>query len=76
MITLISILQSLRDHPRLLTDEENLYLDHLRDELRKAESDGIRWRILQREGLPQVEGWNLEDDVIAKLAGIRRASMN
>ncbi len=76
MITLLSILQSLRDHPRLLTVEENLYLDHLHDELRKAESDGVRWRILQREGLHQVEGFNLEDEVIAKLAGIRRAAMN
>ncbi len=73
---LITILQSLRDRPRRLTDEENLYIEHLGDELKRASSDAARWRILEREGLSRLDGLNFSDDVIGKLTGIRRAAMN
>ena len=73
---LITILQSLRDRPRRLTDEENLYIEHLSDELKRASSDAARWRILEREGLSRLDGLNFSDDVIGKLTGIRRAAMN
>jgi hypothetical protein len=42
MLKLITILQSLKAQPRQLTDEENLYLHELSDELRRAGSDAAR----------------------------------
>lgn len=73
---LISILQSLRDQPRRLTDDENLYLEHLTDEIRRATSDAARWRIMEREGLSQLGGFAFDTEVIGKLTEIRRAAMN
>ncbi len=75
-MTLISILQSLRDQPRRLTDDENLYLAHLTDEIRRATSDAARWRIMEREGLSHLDGFAFDTDVIGKLTDIRRAAMN
>ena len=49
MLKLITFLENLKAEPRRLTDEENLYLDQIGDELRRAESDAARWRILERE---------------------------
>ncbi|MDP2431803.1 MAG: hypothetical protein Q8O33_07210 [Pseudomonadota bacterium] len=76
MLKLITILESLKAHPRLLSDEENLYLDQLGDEVRRAGSDAARWRILEREGLSHLDGFNFSEDVIAKLTEVRRAAMN
>ncbi|MDP2433517.1 MAG: hypothetical protein Q8O33_16050 [Pseudomonadota bacterium] len=76
MLKLISILESLKAQPRLLNDEENLYLDQLGDEVRRAGSDAARWRILEREGLCRLEGFDFSEDVIAKLTEVRRAAMN
>lgn len=76
MLKLISILESLKAQPRLLNDEENLYLDPLGDEVRRAGSDAARWRILEREGLSRLDGFNFSEDVIAKLTEVRRAAMN
>ncbi len=76
MLKLISILESLKAQPRLLNDEENLYLDQLGDEVRRAGSDAARWRILEREGLSRLDGFNFSEDVIAKLTQVRRAAMN
>ena len=46
MLNLITILESLKAQPRRLTDEENLYLEQLGDEVHRAEGDAARWRIL------------------------------
>jgi len=73
---LISILQSLREHPRPLTDEENLHIDYLFNELKRAPSDAARWRIFDREGLSRMDGFDLDADVIGKLTEIRRGAMN
>lgn len=76
MLKLISILEDLKAQPRRLTDEENLYLDQIGDELRRAGSDAARWRILEREGLSRLDGFNFDEEVIAKLTDVRRAAMN
>jgi len=76
MLKLISILQDLKAQPRRLSDEENLYLDQIGDELRCAGSDATRWRILEREGLSCFDGFDFSEDVIAKLTDVRRAAMN
>jgi len=73
---LISILQSLREQSRPLSDEENIYLEHLTDEIRRATSDAARWRIMDREGLNQFDGFKFDTDVMGKLTEIRRAAMN
>ena len=73
---LVTILQSLRDQPRRLTDDENLYLEHLGDELKRAPSDAARWRIVEREGLTRLDDFKFSDDVLSKLTEIRRAAMN
>lgn len=76
MLKLITILEDLKLQPRQLTEEENLYLNQIGDELRRAESDAARWRILEREGLSRLDGFNFSEDVIAKLTEVRRAAMN
>jgi hypothetical protein len=76
MLKLITILENLKVQPRQLTEEENLYLNQVGDELRRAGSDGARWRILEREGLSRLDGFNFSEDVIAKLTEVRRAAMN
>lgn len=76
MLKLITILENLKAQPRRLTEEENLYLNQIGDELRRAESDAARWRILEREGLSHLDGFNFSEDVIAKLSEVRRAAMN
>lgn len=70
------LLQDLKAQPRRLTEEENLYLNQIGDELRRAGSDAARWRILEREGLTHIDGFNFSEDVIAKLNDVRRAAMN
>ncbi len=72
----LTILQSLRDLPRSLSDEENLYLVHLTDEIRGATSDAARWRIQEREGLNQLDAMAFDQDILAKLTTLRRAAMN
>ncbi len=76
MLKLITILESLKQQPRQLTEEEDLYLNALGDELRRANSDAARWRILEREGLTRLDGFAFSDDVLAKLSVVRRAAMN
>ena len=73
---LIMILQSLRERPHHLTDEETLYLDHITCEIRRAPSDAARWHIFEREGLSRMDGFDFDADVIGKLAEIRRGAMN
>jgi hypothetical protein len=73
---LITILQSLREHPRRLTDDENLYIEHLSDELKRAPSDAARWRIVEREGLTRLESFDFDADVLGKLTEIRLAAMH
>jgi len=73
---LITILESLRQAPRQLTVDENLYLDHLADELKRASSDSTRWHILEREGLTRLDGLNFSEDIIGKLTEIRRSAMH
>lgn len=78
MLNLIAIIESLKAKPRCLTDEENLYLDHLASEIRRAESDAARWRILQREGLDQIdiEHYGFDADLLDQVLSLRRESMN
>ncbi len=76
MLNLITILENLKAQPRRLTDEENLYLEQLGDEVRRAEGDAARWRILEREGLSRLDGFKFSEDVIEKLTAVRRAAMN
>ncbi len=78
MMNLISIIESLKARPRRLTNEENLYLDHLADEMRRAESDAAQWRILQREGLDQIdiEHYGFDTDLLEHVLSLRRESMN
>ena len=76
MLKLITFLENLTAETRRLTDEENIYLDQLGDELRQAESDAARWRILEREGLHRLEGFDFSEDVLARLTTVRRAAMN
>ena len=76
MLKLISILQDLKAQHRRLSDEENLYLDQIGDELRRAGSDATRCRILEREGLSRLDGFDFSEDVIVKLTDVRRAAMN
>jgi hypothetical protein len=73
---LITILQSLRERPRPLSDEENLYLDHITDEIRRAPSDAARWRILEREGINRPDVMAFDQDILATLTTLRRAAMN
>ena len=76
MLKLITILESLKQQPRQLTEEEDLYLNALGDELRRANCDAARWRILEREGLTRLDGFAFSGDVLAKLSDVRRAAMN
>jgi len=76
MLKLITILESLKAEPRRLTDEENLYLDQIGHELRQAESDAARWRILEREGLSRLDGFDFSEDVLVRLNAVRRAGMH
>jgi len=76
MINLMTIFARLKDGMQQLTDEENLYLNQLGDEIRRAGSDAARWRILQREGLDRIDGFNLDRDVMEKLRKLQRAAMN
>ena len=73
---LIIILQSLRECPRRLTDEENLYIEHLFSEIKRAPSDAARWHIFEREGLSRMDGFDFDADVIGKLVEIRRGAMH
>ena len=76
IMKLISILKSLQEHPRPMTDDENLYIEHLGDELRRAPSDAARWRIMEREGLTRLDGFDFDADILGKLTEIRRSAMN
>lgn len=78
MLKFITILDSLKAKPRRLTIEEDRYLDELTDELRRADSDTARWRILEREGLAQldIEAYGFDADLLDHLLGLRRASMS
>ena len=50
--------------------------EQLGDEVHRAEGDAARWRILEREGLSRLDGFNFSEDVIEKLTAVRRAAMN
>ena len=70
---LITILQSLRERPRPLSDEENLYLDHITDEIRRAPSDAARWRILEREGINRPDVMAFDHDIRSGPANLNNA---
>ncbi len=78
MLNLITILESLKAKPRPLTVEEDLYLEYLNQEIKKAESDAGRWRLLEREGLGQIEieKYGFDPDLLEHLFKLRRKSMN
>lgn len=76
MLNLITILESLKVQSRALTDEENLYLDQLSREVAQAESQASFWRILEREGLNRIDGFDFGEDTMKILSDLRRAAMN
>ena len=75
-MNLITILRSLREQPRPLTVEEDLYLKHLNEEVQKAETDGQRWRILEQAGLIEGHDFKFDDDLVMVLNKLHRATMN
>ena len=75
-MNLITILRSLREQPRPLTVEEDLYLTHLNEEMQKADSDGQRWRLLEQAGLIEGHDFKFDDDLVVVLNKLHRATMN
>ena len=75
-MNLITILRSLREQPRPLTVEEDLYLQHLNEEVQKADSDGQRWRVLEQAGLIEDHDFKFDDDLVVVLNKLHRATMN
>ncbi len=75
-MNLITILRSLREQPRPLTIEEDLYLTHLNEEMQKAESDGQRWRLLEQAGLIEGHDFKFDDDLVVVLQKLYRATLN
>lgn len=75
-MNLITILRSLREQPRPLTVDEDLYLQHLNEEVQKAQTDGQRWRILEQAGLIEGHDFNFDDDLVGVLSKLHRATMN
>lgn len=75
-MNLMGILACMRKTPRPLIVDENLYLQNLAMELRSAESDAERWRIFEREGFTRVDGFDFDDDVIARLMELRRSAVH
>jgi len=57
-------------------DEENLYLDHITSEIRRAPSDTTRWDILEREGISRPDVMAFDQDILATLTTLRCATMN
>ena len=75
-MNLITILRSLREQPRPLTIEEDLYLTQLNEEVQKADSDGQRWRILEHAGLIEGHDFKFDDDLVVVLNKLHRATLN
>ena len=75
-MNLITILRSLREQPRPLTVEEDLYLTHLNEEMQKADSDGQRWRLLEQAGLIEGHDFKFDDDLVGVLQKLYRATLN
>lgn len=75
-MNLITILRSLREQPRPLTVEEDLYLTHLNEEMQKAESDGQRWRLLEQAGLIEGHDFKFDNDLVVVLQKLYRATLN
>jgi len=75
-MNLITILRSLREQPRPLTIEEDLYLTHLNEEMQKADSDGQRWRLLEQAGLIEGHDFKFDDDLVVVLQKLYRATLN
>ncbi len=75
-MNLITILRSLREQPRPLTIEEDLYLTQLNEEVQKADSDGQRWRILEQAGLIEGHDFKFDDDLVVVLNKLHRATLN
>ena len=75
-MNLITILRSLREQSRPLTVEEDLYLQHLNEQVQKAQTDGERWRILEQAGLIEGHDFKFDDDLVVVLNKLHRATMN
>ena len=75
-MNLITILRSLREQPRPLTVEEDLYLKHLNEEVQNAETDGQRWRIFEQAGLIENHDFKFDDDLVVVLNKYHHATMN
>jgi len=76
MVKLVTLLQSLKAQPRQLTAEEDRYLNELGDELRRANSDAARWRILEREGIHAFDWSDADQDVLDRMTALHRAALN
>ncbi|MCM8595171.1 hypothetical protein [Accumulibacter sp.] len=75
-MTLLTLLEDLKRQPRALTPEEDLYLQRIGDEIRRAPHDTARWRVLEREGFHEFDWSTADADLFAKLTALRRAGMN
>ena len=75
-MNLITILRSLREQPRPLTVDEDLYLQHLNEEVQKAQTDCQRWRILEQAGLIEGHDFKFDDDLVVVLQKLYRATLN
>ncbi len=76
MTRLIDLLLELKETSRAITKEEDDYLRRLGEEMARASNDAERWRILEREGLPSLEGFDLKPESREALLRLRRAAMN
>jgi hypothetical protein len=75
MLNLATILEDLKAPARQLTENENLYLTQLTEELRQAGSYTVRWRILEREGVSRQNGLVKFEEIILKLAAAQCAAL-
>ncbi|MBP6707690.1 MAG: hypothetical protein KA223_00875 [Candidatus Accumulibacter sp.] len=76
MANLGTLLDDLKRQPRHLTNDEDIYLSDLAQELRRAPSDTARWRILEREGINKVDWSDAEQDVLDKMTALYRVALN
>ena len=76
MINLATLLADLKRQPRPITHDEDLYLNDLAQELRRAPNDPARWRILEREGINTFDWSDAEQDVLNRMTALHRGALN
>ena len=76
MMNLGSLLNDLKRKPRPVTTDEDIYLNEVAQEIRRAPNDTARWRILEREGINKVDWSDAEKDVLEKMLALQRKALN